>query len=486
MEDVEQALTPRKGKLDKVALTNARDRRSVIAASKTDYALLWEKHDKHGHDFFGAVIMSHDGGYSEVPDLWGRMRWFFALLAIAFVSVNIRATIVLNVGILMSGEEFLTQECADMRLGRGEHCMSVMSKARCANATIAEACCSCGGGKHHPLLISDHISAWLNSHFASDPSEAKRLNPRMFVAILEIVLMGGMLLRLFRNMRVAFFEKSHGLRWHAVTRIFWDIIPLMQTISAMRLLNYITPGVFVPALMIHIKRSLGRHCSKHGLPIFVFAGQALLAGVVGFDAFLIKFHQVSEDMYNGNGLVPSLVFLNQLLGVVQVGWFVQRRLFSFVFGGEDGVVQDEDLTRERVWKSMLAREIWHVFGCGPRFLAIMLSYGDTDFQRLALNDAEKAFNAREGLWVDEQDQSQHRIEGSRLLYADGRVARIHVSRNSDGRAFFIHEPVEGQSAVYGRRVSGQLSANGTRIEWSNETIWTRDERNGAASPTGGV
>merc|ERR1712190_648110 len=77
----------------------------------------------------------------------------------------------------------------------------------------------------------------------------------------------------------------------------------------------------------------------------------------------------------------------QILGIVQLGIYVRSRLFLFIFGGEDGVLQPYEKALKSVWNAMLMRKIWQENSI-PRFCAILLSFDDMDFQRLALNDRD--------------------------------------------------------------------------------------------------
>ena len=56
-------------------------------------------------------------------------------------------------------------------------------------------------------------------------------------------------------------------------------------------------------------------------------------------------------------VVPCLQFLVQVLGVVQLGPFVRKRLFQFIFAGEDGIMQDEEKELMETWNALLARRM---------------------------------------------------------------------------------------------------------------------------------
>merc|ERR1719379_3394617 len=96
------------------------------------------------------------------------------------------------------------------------------------------------------------------------------------------------------------------------------------------------------------------------LSLFIFI--RLIAAVVGLDAFTVKFRQASSRAGNDaevyNSLAASLAFLNQMLGVVPVSRYVRRRLFVFIFGGEDGLMAPHEEASRKTWHAMLSLRIW--------------------------------------------------------------------------------------------------------------------------------
>eukprot|EP00811_Abedinium_folium_P003475 NODE_13194_length_1179_cov_13.550380.p1 GENE.NODE_13194_length_1179_cov_13.550380~~NODE_13194_length_1179_cov_13.550380.p1 ORF type:complete len:170 (-),score=58.47 NODE_13194_length_1179_cov_13.550380:280-789(-) len=81
-----------------------------------------------------------------------------------------------------------------------------------------------------------------------------------------------------------------------------------------------------------------------------------------------------------------MVFLFQMLGVVNLQWFVKQRLIIFIFGSEDGDLALLEQSRSEVWISLLAR---NVFAYYPfwKAVVIMLAFDDYDFQHLVLDDS---------------------------------------------------------------------------------------------------
>merc|ERR1719188_1772693 len=78
-------------------------------------------------------------------------------------------------------------------------------------------------------------------------------------------------------------------------------------------------------------------------------------------------------------------FMIQLIGVVKVQRLVQRRLFVFLFAGEDCVLDKRDEIRMRMYNALLAQKVHQVTNSFVHFSVVMLNFSDYDFQKLVLN-----------------------------------------------------------------------------------------------------
>merc|ERR1712228_951264 len=76
-----------------------------------------------------------------------------------------------------------------------------------------------------------------------------------------------------------------------------------------------------------------------------------------------------------------------------LNWFVRERLFIFIFGGQDGNLDNEEAARADVWNALIAKRIYAHFGFW-RFLVVMLGFDDYDFQMLVLEVDEENKLAR--------------------------------------------------------------------------------------------
>lgn len=201
------------------------------------------------------------------------------------------------------------------------------------------------------------------------------------------------------------------LRWKACCDICWWLIPYMGSFSAMGLLYFISPYVLVDDLsqlmtrMADLADDAGAE-QQSGMQqkiklvkaLAKFWSFRLVCLVIGFDAFLAKYRVASEFINSSevsvDNMMASLVFVNQLLGIMQVALLIRRRLFVFVFGGADGILENKEQARQVVYNAMLAQYIFKFSqGLGgpvrSRFFVVMMNYTDMDFQTMVLNEKTK-------------------------------------------------------------------------------------------------
>eukprot|EP00409_Alexandrium_fundyense_P004161 CAMPEP_0185902422 /NCGR_PEP_ID=MMETSP0196C-20130402/1670_1 /TAXON_ID=2932 /ORGANISM="Alexandrium fundyense, Strain CCMP1719" /LENGTH=91 /DNA_ID=CAMNT_0028621269 /DNA_START=1 /DNA_END=276 /DNA_ORIENTATION=+ len=55
------------------------------------------------------------------------------------------------------------------------------------------------------------------------------------------------------------------------------------------------------------------------------------------------------------------LFLNQMLGIVQLNLYTNQRLFRFIFGGVDNFVDKSEQRRMRVWNASFQKAAWEAF-----------------------------------------------------------------------------------------------------------------------------
>lgn len=225
-----------------------------------------------------------------------------------------------------------------------------------------------------------------------------RLNPQLTVAFLDAALVLALTVRLVwccvhinpwcpcRKTRDP--EDFAIRRWHFVAEVFLHLLPRFASVSAMAFLYFVLPSILGPDLLQHVERLKDPNSRHSAWPFAKFVLLRLLCLMVGFDAFMLKFRNASlrqaDPNYGGmDSVVDAFAFLNQVLGVVQVRWFAQRRLHIFMFGGEDGYISEQKQLQKQTWHAMLVSRLWQHLPW-YRFLAVMLCFDDYDFQKLIL------------------------------------------------------------------------------------------------------
>jgi hypothetical protein len=205
-----------------------------------DEDAVWKKFDEEGDVlWFSDLKIAHDGGFGEVEALFTLDRFFWASVSMVMLIINLYFLCGLNIQTLVEKEWVLDTE---------------------KSKNI----------KHVHLIIDPIIGLFTH----------ERVDPMIILAFLELALL---LMLLFRttSLLVAILlarcnEQTPRL-WHRTVEIFWGRLPDLMTMSGMRLLNYVTPSIFIPALSQELSRArqhpwLARVMSMSGF----FAGSSNL------------------------------------------------------------------------------------------------------------------------------------------------------------------------------------------------------------------
>jgi len=317
-----------------------------------DLEKMWLEY-KDNHNFFHQIELARDGGMSEASELIGTQRYIFGALPIIFVLMNVYSILTVNLTYLIE--------------------VAQPPSVNETNATDAT----------DVFLVTRHFI--LDPLGVNIPSGGAGV-----IGIVEMFAVLAYVLRCFYWLfRIACPPEEEYAKWQAVQEFFWNALPEASTISAVKLLNYVTPQVLLPALVDQLKAD-GCLMILAGLAWFIVT--RVVAALIGFDSLLFKLQvisaQIQTEISGGDPavftlLITCLTFLSQILGIVQVGWFVRKRIFAFIFAGEDGALSKEEEALKETWESMLAQRIWRELSW-HQALAAYLSYSDYDFQKLAL------------------------------------------------------------------------------------------------------
>jgi hypothetical protein len=81
----------------------------------------------------------------------------------------------------------------------------------------------------------------------------------------------------------------------------------------------------------------------------------------------------------------AVIFVFQILGVVNIMLFTRERLHIFIFASKDGKMDNSQRGLEQVWKARMAKEIFRIHGMFKGTI-VMLGFDDYDFQQVVLED----------------------------------------------------------------------------------------------------
>lgn len=222
------------------------------------------------------------------------------------------------------------------------------------------------------------------------------LNSEKLVVLAELTLLVILLGRLCVLLYRAFRASKECFRWHCVAQLFWHWMPLFSTFSSMKLLHFVSPRVLFTELCLETvflwERISHGYYFRAMWKISWFVLLRVLCLLVGFDAFLVKLRLTARFVeVKGFRLwfcIMGGVFMFQVLNIVNLSSYARKRLFVFIFGGEDGVVSTHEKAKEMTWNAMLAKRLREAFPLGE-YLVIMLSLDDYDFQMLTLREVHR-------------------------------------------------------------------------------------------------
>lgn len=310
--------------------------------------------------FFREIAIADDCGFSEVEEMYKTLSWGMylqALLAPCLILYNLVYLVVTDI-------RFLAKPQTEMDR------MYMLS-----TSLVLE---PMGNGVAR-LLGYDHFEVRAQQMFA----------------VLEIT--GMALGLLFISWTLASLTWLPAWKkWMAVYNLYWCYLPHLSTYSLMSFLGPVTPFVVMSDFEEQIA-SLVRDgaISAKDLGVLVrFVLVRVFYAIIGFDAFLVKFRlaasYVTKDSVALWEVLGAANFIIQLVGVVQVSRLVQRRLFVFMFAGEDCILDKRDEIRMDMYNALLAKKIYSVTNSWVDFSVVMVNFNDYDFQKLVLNTRRRS------------------------------------------------------------------------------------------------
>jgi len=365
----------------------------------SDQQELWDHFQHHIQvtgrtDFFGQIKIDRQAGFDELKDMWGKSRYLFGAVSFITLLANIFSIISLNVTLL-----------SDLATEEKQVCLPQISFI-VAKQTWA------------PFVIGGLY-----------PDVPKFAQGLAAIAILELLLLATLNVWAIYHFVTIFTSRTACKKWHSVANFFFNVFPMIATLSLVKILNFVTPAVVVPDLIGAIKATFTTKTGTCNLVWFLATRTACF--LFGFDAFLYKFQVIANDWrliqadelaiidkcfepvpylgWTGQTVVllNTLLFVNQLLGIVQLGWFTKQRIFIFIFAGEDGAMSQKEYAIKLTFDAYLCYKVQEEHGL---FNAIFFwwSYSDSDFQKMVLDNkddhsGEESRVARASLAADVPD-----------------------------------------------------------------------------------
>jgi len=354
---------------------------------------------------FDNLEVAPDGGMSEIgskPELWYCTRYLSSVVVLLFVAYNIYFVASTDIDVLMNDG--------------ASHCDDVNVKTTQNDVAV-------------------HCYFYLSTSLINAITGIKFQYATQLICGMELALLAFFILRIFYRMyeiacpgcvctaqdlakavadRASIDHGGHHqdayvswhhpgcvceagyVRWSAASNLCWELIPDISYFSAMMLLNFITPQVLSEDFNHALWYVTPNSKRLRGIAWIIVTRP--LALFIGLDCFLLKVRSAHDTLFaegplslerllSLQGPLRTIVLLNQIVGVVQLRWAVQGRLYRFVFAGEDGVMTDRENVRMKTWNAMVAERIWQKYSKWQA-VALMLTWNTDDFQLLVLNEPE--------------------------------------------------------------------------------------------------
>jgi len=305
---------------------------------------LWDalKKDQRLEDtFLDHTTIAKDGGLSEIgakDELWYSTRYISSTILLLFVVYNI-------LFLLRQDLPTILEESAD----------------------------------YDHFLVSNTIA---------DKLGMKLRAPQKVLAFLELcILLIPMSWAIRHLLTLLLFTGFH--KWQAAAHLCWFTIPDLSCFSAIKVLQFVTPQ----QLMYDLNFIMWYEPAKtKNVKLIIWLIKTPLAWIIGLDSFLIKVRLanalIMDSQCTAHDLLGTIILLNQILGVVQIGKTIRSRLYRFVFAGEDGMMTEKESIRQDVWEAMIARRIFEKYPFSQA-CALILSWCDDDFQMMCLNETDE-------------------------------------------------------------------------------------------------
>jgi len=193
--------------------------------------------------------------------------------------------------------------------------------------------------------------------------------------------------------------------WHFLHVVCHWLIPTMTNFSAMKTVQSLNPQVLGSELALALTEVEEGRSYAYVFSVFLF--ERLVLGLLGFAAFVLKFSALvgslrdtnEKTKYEDHDMFVELAllvgFINQTFGITQIWQVETKRIFLFIFGGENSNIEAGELDRQEVYLACMTRHICRdLFVANPPALrtfkraVALVSFDHYDVQSMILNEDE--------------------------------------------------------------------------------------------------
>lgn len=334
-------------------------------------------------NFLPHVMLDQDGGLDRIQALWYWQKYIWWILSFSCIVLNYAMLLSLNWSVFKS-----------VAYNWEPNIHEPLTMASALNSAQREALKEVEGDLFHsiPTTVSRHRFLAIASIIATS---------EMIGALVLLCFAARQILRFMTNGGVTKAHKSEYRAYRALESLFREIVPLMSTFSAIKLVYAIHPALLYSQFVNSVEECgclrtyLGQPGTVGAIQMVWFVFTRLLLGSIAVMAFGVKLIVISAKLVNPSycwvrSWMEVLALMNNCIGSVRLEQQLQDRLFLFIFGGNDAEFQDDERALRNVYRCRVTKQIWKEFWVEKRefikAIAFLTTLNHYDLQTLLIED----------------------------------------------------------------------------------------------------